>query len=132
MKTTIDHAINFNGRTFLKAAVPSYVLPTLMSFTAGYLRHDSALMQASYTAIAIPSLVSALLSYALLWQLEIHQLFIPNKVRRTILVSMLMLLVGLLFVYVTGLRSEAFNICSSAFLGAALTTWNQPITKVEK
>ena len=118
---------NFNLRALLLASVPAYVFPSLMSGISGIILQKSDLIQASYTTIGISSLVSTLLSFAILWQLELKQILVQQKLVRSLLIIMLMMSLGVLVTWIFQLQSQYFNITFSAFLGAAILTVRQPV-----
>lgn len=127
MKNTSPLSSAFNLRSLIAAAVPSYVFPTLMSFLSGYFLQKAELMAASYTTIGLSSLVSTLLSFMILWQLELRQVLVQNKWIRSMLIILLMISLGALCTSILNLRSEYFNIMFSAFLGAAIITIRQKV-----
>lgn len=118
---------SFNLRSLLLASVPAYVFPSLMSGISGIILQKSDLIQASYTTIGISSLVSTLLSFAILWQLELKQILVEQKLLRSLLIIMLMMSLGLLTTWIFQLQSQYFNITFSAFLGATILTIRQPV-----
>lgn len=119
---------NFNLRALLLTAVPSYVFPALMSGISGIFLQKNELIQASYTTIGISSLLSTLLSFAILWQLELKQILIQQKLLRSLLIVLLMMSLAVLITWMLQLQSQYFNITFSAFLGAAITTIRQPLS----
>lgn len=127
----INHSINYNKKTFLKTIIPAYFFPAIMSFISGYFRDDLSLMRDSYSYIALTSLIAAIVTYLLLWICEVQQTFPSNKIIRTLCVSLIMLSLGISIAILLKLNDQLFNIGLSSFLGAAITTWNQPITKCE-
>lgn len=118
---------NFNLRSLLLATVPSYVFPALMSGISGIVLQKSELIQASYTTIGISSLLSTLLSFGILWQLELRQILVQQKLVRSLLIILLMMSLGMLTAWIFQLQSEYFNITFSAFLGATILTIRQPL-----
>ncbi len=127
MKNHPQFISSFNLRSLAAAAIPSYVFPTVMSFLSGYFLHKSELMSASYTTIGLSSLVSTVLSFLLLWQFELKQILVSNKLIRSLLIIGLMVSLGAFFTSILNLPSEAFNIVFSAFLGAAIITIRQKV-----
>jgi len=127
MKNTNSLPSAFNFRSLVLAAVPSYVFPTLMSFLSGYFLQKTELMTASYTTIGLSSLVSTLLSFMILWQLELKQILVQNKWVRALLIILLMISLGAFCASLLDLPSEYFNITFSAFLGAAIITIRQKV-----
>ncbi|PKV51024.1 hypothetical protein ATE84_3093 [Aquimarina sp. MAR_2010_214] len=132
MKNNPNKTSNFNTKTFLFACIPSYIFPAVMSWVSGWFMNNPEIMQASYTTIAIPSLIAACLSYMLLWSMEKLQFFPANKFIRTILLVIVMVLLSLITIELAYLKSEIFNILFSTILGTAITTWRQPISKIKK
>ena len=127
MKNTNSLPSAFNFRSLVLAAVPSYVFPTLMSFLSGYFLQKTELMTASYTTIGLSSLVSTLLSFMILWQLELKQILVQNKWVRALLIILLMISLGAFCASLLDLPSEYFNITFSVFLGAAIITIRQKV-----
>lgn len=132
MKSNLHKSTNFNTKAFLFASIPSYIFPVAMSWISGWFMNDSGVMQASYTTIAIPSLIAALLSYILLWGMEKLQFFPENKFTRTILLVIVMICMALITIELAYLKPETFNILFSTILGTTITTWRQPISKIKK
>lgn len=122
----------FNLRSLIAAAVPAYVFPALMSFISGFFLQKNALMAASYTTIGLSSLLSTVFSFIILWQFELRQILVQNRMIRSILIILLMMSLGILCVSIFRLQSELFNITFSAFLGAAILTIRQQVKKYEK
>jgi H+/Cl- antiporter ClcA len=120
---------NFNTKRLVSAVVPSYVSPAIMSFIPGYLLNKSDLMSASYTTIAIPSLIASLLTYFLLWRMEVAQNFPSNKIVRTLIMAVTMVTLGFLAILAFGLQTDTLNIIPSCFLGAVITTLTQKMSK---
>lgn len=127
MKNTSPPPSTFNLRSLVAAAVPSYVFPTLMSFLSGYFLQKAELMAASYTTIGLSSLVSTLLSFMILWQLELRQVLVQNKWVRSLLIISLMISLGAFCAAILNLPSEYFNMMFSAFLGATIITIRQKV-----
>ncbi|WP_103068499.1 hypothetical protein [Aquimarina sediminis] len=128
MKNKISKLNNFNIKAFLFAIIPSYIFPSGMSWVSGWIMDNIQLMQASYTTIAIPSLLAALLAYSLLYTMEKFQFFPVNRLIRTLLLSLITVCLSLIIIEITSLHSESFNILLSSILGSAITTWRQPIS----
>jgi H+/Cl- antiporter ClcA len=123
---------NFNTKRLVSAVVPSYVFPTIMSFIPGYLLNKSDLMSASYTTIAIPSLIVSLLTYFLLWRMEVVQSFPSNILVRTLLMAVTMVTLGFLTILTFGFQTDTLDIIPSCFLGAVITTLTQKMSKQNK
>ncbi|WP_074406485.1 MULTISPECIES: hypothetical protein [Aquimarina] len=132
MKDNLHKSTNFNTKAFLLASIPSYIFPAAMSWISGWFMNNSEVMQASYTTIAFPSLISSILSYILLWYMEKLQFFPTNKFIRTILLVIIMVCLALTTIELTYLKPETFNILFSTTLGTTITTWRQPIFKIKK
>lgn len=112
----------FNLRSLILAVVPAYVFPTLMSFVSGFFLQKNDLMVASYSSIGLSSLLSTLFSFMLLWQFELRQILVQNKLIKSLLIIILMISLGTFCVSLFEWQSERFNITLSAFLGAAIVT----------
>jgi hypothetical protein len=123
-----QHPNNFNGKRLFFVTVPSYVFPAIMSFLPGYFLNKPDLMRASYSTIALPSLITSLLTYIVLWQMEKRQIFPNNKLVRALLMLLLMFPLGFIAMIIFGLQSDAINILPSVFLGAILTSLTQSMT----
>lgn len=122
---------DFNMRSLIISAVPSYIFPVLMSFISGYFLQKNELMIASYTTIGLSSLLSTVFSFIILWQFESRQILIQNKLIRSMLIILLMISLGILYTAIFKLESERFNITFSAFLGAAILMIRQHVKKHE-
>lgn len=131
MKAINKNQNNFNAKRLVAATIPSYIFPAVMSFIPGYLLNKPDLMQASYTTIAVSSLLSSLLTFILLWRMEVTQKYPSNKIVRTLLMAFIMVSLGILTIYAFGLQTEALNILPSTFLGAVVTTLTQTMTKLK-
>ncbi len=102
-----------------------------MSFTSGYFLNKPDLMRASYSTIATPSLIASLLTFILLWRMEAAQKFPANKIVRALFMVIATVTLGFMAILCFGLQENAFDILSSSFLGAVITTLTQPMTKLK-
>ena len=131
MKDRNNFASAFNLRSLVAAAIPAYVFPTVMSFISGFFLQKTELMTASYTTIGLSSLLSTIFSFIIIWQFELRQILVQNKLTRSLLIIVLMISLGLFCTYLFNLQSERFNITFSAFLGAAILTIRQQVKSYE-
>lgn len=118
---------DFSLRLLMVAAIPAYVFPALMSFISAFVLQKTDLMMASYTTIGLSSLLSTILSFIILWQFELRQIFVRKKWVGSLLIILLMIGLGMLCTSLFKLQSERFNIITSAFLGATILTIRQHI-----
>ncbi|QQD12167.1 hypothetical protein [Sphingobacterium sp. UDSM-2020] len=118
---------DFSLRLLMFAAIPAYVFPALMSFISAFVLQKTDLMMASYTTIGLSSLLSTILSFIILWQFELRQIFVRKKWVGSLLIILLMIGLGMLCTSLFKLQSERFNIITSAFLGATILTIRQHI-----
>ncbi len=118
---------DFSLRLLIVAAIPAYVFPALMSFISAFVLQKTDLMMASYTTIGLSSLLSTILSFIILWQFELRQIFVRKKWVGSLLIILLMIGLGMLCTSLFKLQSERFNIITSAFLGATILTIRQHI-----
>lgn len=118
----------FSLKTLILSALPAYIFPTVMSFLPGYIMHKTDLMMASYSTIGLSSLISTIISFILLWQCEQKQILVYNKLIRSILIIVLMVVLGALCAYSLNMPTEYFNIMLSAFIGATIITIRQKVT----
>ncbi|MCS3556434.1 MULTISPECIES: hypothetical protein [unclassified Sphingobacterium] len=118
---------DFSLRLLMVAAIPAYVFPALMSFISAFVLQKTDLMMASYTTIGLSSLLSTILSFIILWQFELRQIFVRKKWVGSLLIILLMIGLGMLCTSLFKLQSERFNIITSAFLGATIITIRQHI-----
>lgn len=132
MKKNNANSANFNIKSVLFAIVPSYLFPAAMSFTSGWFLQDTQLMQASVTTIAIPSCLAAIFSLILLWQMQIHQAYPVSRIVRTLMLTFLVTLLIGAIAWNTPFQYDIANIILSATIGAAITTWRQPLLKPEE
>jgi magnesium-transporting ATPase (P-type) len=102
-----------------------------MSWVSGWFMKNNELMQASYTTIAITSLLATIICYTLLWIMQKLQFFPANKFIRTLILTLIIVCIALIIINFTALKSEAFNILVSSILGSSITTWKQPISKTK-
>jgi hypothetical protein len=121
------NATRMSIRALLFAVVSSYVFPAAMSWVAGWWLNDAAIQKASLTTISIPSCIAAFFSFILLWQMQLHQITLVNKMIRTATLVVIMSCASALIAWCTGFQSEILNIVLSSAIGAAITTWRQPI-----
>jgi hypothetical protein len=127
MKNNHVNATRMSIRALLFAVVSSYVFPAAMSWVSGWLLNDAELQKASITTIAIPSCIAAFFSFILLWQMQLHQITLVNKMIRTATLVVIMSCASALIAWGTGFQSEIWNIVLSSAIGAAITTWRQPM-----
>ncbi|MCW2259839.1 MULTISPECIES: hypothetical protein [Sphingobacterium] len=118
---------DFSLRLLIFSAIPAYVFPALMSFISAFVLQKTDLMMASYTTIGLSSLLSTILSFIILWQFELRQIFVRKKWVGSLLIILLMIGLGMLCTSLFKLQSERFNIITSAFLGATILTIRQHI-----
>lgn len=118
---------DFSLRLLMVAAIPAYVFPALMSFIPAFFLQKTDLMMASYTTIGLSSLLSTILSFIILWQFELRQIFVRKKWVGSLLIILLMIGLGMFCTSLFKLQSERFNIITSAFLGATILTIRQHI-----
>ncbi|MBB2951325.1 hypothetical protein [Sphingobacterium sp. JUb56] len=118
---------DFSLRLLMVAAIPAYVFPALMSFISAFVLQKTDLMMASYTTIGLSSLLSTILSFIILWQFELRQIFVRKKWVGSLLIILLMIGMGMLCTSLFKLQSERFNIITSVFLGATILTIRQHI-----
>lgn len=114
---------NFTTKAFLLAAIPAYFFPSVMSWFSGWIFNNPILMKASYTSIAIPSLVATIIVYLLLQQMEFVQKFPKNKYVRIMVMTVLMVVFSLIIIKLTNLEAYMLDIIPSSILGAIITTW---------
>lgn len=122
MKNRNNPSSGFNLRSMVVAVVPSYVFPALMSFMSGFFLKKTDLMMASYTTIGLSSMLSTIFSFIILWQFESRKIFAQNKWKRSLLIILLMIGLGMLCTSIFKLQSERFNIIVSSLLGATILT----------
>ncbi len=123
---------NFNYKTFLRAIIPAYAFPAVMSGIPGVIMEDTKLMHASYTSIAIPSVIAAFICFFILWRMEIKQVFPKTKLIRTIILIIPLMTLALITIWLGDLQEISFNILLSTLIGSAVTTWMQPMSELKK
>ncbi|OCK42887.1 hypothetical protein BA195_08245 [Tenacibaculum soleae] len=114
---------NFTTKAFLLAAIPAYFFPLVMSWFSGWILNNPILMKASYTSIAIPSLVATIIVHLLLQQMKFVQKFPKNKYVRIMVMTVLMVVFSLVIIKLTNLEAYMLDIIPSSILGAIITTW---------
>lgn len=120
---------NFTAKTFLSLAIPAYIFPALMSWMSGWFFKNMVLMKASFVTIAIPSLVATIITYLLLWQMEVQQKQLYKKYVRVLFMTMLMVVLAIMVIQLFNLKNFMFDILVSTVLGTVITTWKLPIKK---
>ena len=127
MIRTSEH---FNLTTLLKAILPAYIFPALMAGTSGLLLNDMLLVNASYTSIAIPSFLSALFCFLLLWKFDKEKKLPEKKVLRIVMCLGISLFIAAGLIYSLNLHALMFDIILSTCIGSVITVWRQPIEKI--
>lgn len=121
---------DFGWAAFFKAIIPSYIVPLVMSFQGGYFSNNAALMKASYSTIAIPSLLSTVICFLLLKQFQKNQFLIINKIVLAFILSLVIGLIVFIAIVVLRLQVYAFDIMPSAMLGPIIATLTNPLKKI--
>ncbi len=111
----------FNTSAFLKIGLASYFFPFISSVLPGYFFDQPELMQASYSTIAIPSLLATLLCFVLLWQFQKRNILALNKFVMTFFLCLLVVLLSLFTIYIFQLQAATWNIVVSALIGTVIT-----------
>lgn len=122
----------FGTSQFLKASLPSYFAPMLSAGIPAYFLEKDELLHASYSTIALPSLIATIICFLLLAQFQKRQIFLFSRLTTAILLGFLMLGLSGIIVSLFGLQSEALTICFSAFIGAAIVSFTTPAKKINK
>jgi hypothetical protein len=121
---------DFGWASFLKATVPSYFVPLVMSFQGGYFSKNHDLMRASYSTIATPSLLSTAFCFLLLMQFQKHQIMMINKFALALTLSLAMGLIAFQAIAIFGLQAFILDIVPSSMLGAIVATLTNPLKKI--
>ena len=121
----------FGVKQFLKAAIPSYVAPLISPGLPAYFLNKQELLQASYSSIALSSLIATILSFIILSQFQKRQVLLFNRFKMTAILGLSMVIVAVLVVIFLGLQSSASNIVPSVFIGAAIVALTNPLKKNE-
>lgn len=119
----------FNKSSFLKLAIPSYLIPLAFSGTSGLLLNKPELIKASYSTIALASLLATVACFTLLWQLQKRQLFLVNRFIMTLILVLLMVFLSLGIIYGLRLEKYIWDILPSVIIGSAIVTLTQPLKK---
>ncbi|OJJ20175.1 hypothetical protein BKI52_17025 [marine bacterium AO1-C] len=122
---------SFNQSAFLKAAIPSYFGPFIMSGLPGYFLNNPVLMKASYSTIALPSLIATIISFVLLWQFQKQQVLLINRFLLAFMMGMGMSVLALFYVLLFNMQAYKFDIIPSAFIGGAIVALTNRIGKVD-
>ena len=127
----INSIPSFDRKAFVKAAFPSYFFPMVMSFTGGYFSNNQTLMKASYSTIALPSLLVTILCFVLLWQFQKRQLFIMHRLLMAFFLSVLMIVLALFVIWLCNLQAFMYDILPSTLIGVVLLSLMKPLKKIE-
>ncbi|MEN0002794.1 MAG: hypothetical protein AAF798_01575 [Bacteroidota bacterium] len=120
----------FGRKQFLKAALPSYFAPWITPGLPAYFMGNEELLRASYTSIAIPSLLATIICFFILAYFQRKQIFLLHRFRMVFLLGIPMILLALLLVYLLNLEAYTFDIVLSAFIGTAIVTLTNPLQKI--
>jgi len=120
----------FNSSAFLKAIIPSYFFPFVSSGLPGYFLDKSDLMHASYSTIALPSLLATMFCFALLSLFQKRQIFLFNRPTMTFILGLLVVLLATIITSIFQLETVIWNIVPSAFIGAAIVTMTKPLVNI--
>ena len=113
--------MNLNTFThLLKSTLPAYFFPALMAGTSGILLNDSTLVHASYSAIAIPSFIAAIISCLLIHLYE--KKTILKKAKRVVLNIAVIMCLNLILLNSLPLQKYQYDILISSFIGALITS----------
>ncbi len=118
---------SFSTVSFFKAALPSYFFPFMCSGLSGYFLDKPDLMNASYTTIAIPSLLATVFSFAILAYFQKRGILLIHKFKMTLLLSSVLTILAFLVIYTFQLERETGDIITSTVLGTAILTLTKPI-----
>lgn len=125
-----DHKTQqFSTAAFFKAALPSYFFPLVSAGLPGYFLDKPALMHASYSTIAVPSLLATILCFGLLRLFKKKQIFLFNRIRMTFYLGAIMILLSICATYIFQLQDAFLNIVPSAFIGTAIVVMTNPLNK---
>lgn len=122
----------FGVRQFFKIAIPSYLFPLVFSGLPGYLLNKQELMQASYSTIALPSLLATSLCFLLLAQFQRRQVFLLPRIQIAIVFVLFTICLSCLVIGIFKLHTEYLNIVPSACIGAAVVSMSKPLKKTHE
>lgn len=110
----------FRGNQLLKMSIPAYFFPAISAGCGAWITGDSALLYASVTSIAIPSLVATVVSFALLYSCRNY--YRNGRASWPLLLSVLLTVLGgaILLIQVMNWWSMALDILLSSTIGAVL------------
>ncbi|MEL6918470.1 MAG: hypothetical protein AAFO99_12155 [Bacteroidota bacterium] len=126
---TENKTSRFTTSGFLKAIVPSYFFPFVSSGLSGYLLNKPALIHASYSTIALPSLLATALCFGILWFFQEKQILLLNRFAMTLILGVSMTLLAVLNIHIFELQAATWNIVLSALLGTAIVVMTKPLKK---
>ncbi len=122
---------NFTIKTFLAATLPAYIFPALMSWGAGWLMENEVLMASSFVSIALPSLVATIVTYVILWQMEVQEKGMKNKYIKTSIILGITIGIAFAIILLFHWQRFIFDIIFSTMLGTVITAWRLPVKQNE-
>ena len=119
----------FSKEAFLKSAFPAYFFPLIMSGGPAYFLNKPELLKASYSTIALPSLIATVICFFLLKYLKEKQLFMLHRIVISLLLVVVIGVLSLLTIQIFNLWSYLLDILPSAGLGAGIIGMTKPLKK---
>ena len=119
----------FSKEAFLKSAFPAYFFPLIMSGGPAYFLNKPELLKASYSTIALPSLIATVICFFLLKYLKEKQLLLFHRVLITLFLIVSIGILSLLIIQIFDLWTYLLDILPSAALGAGIIGMTKPLKK---
>jgi len=118
--------------TLFKLVISSYFLPLLISGTSGFFLNKPELLRASYSTIALPSLIATIICLVLLFQLQKNQLLLLNRRAIASLLGLIISVLTFLVILLFQLQHYLLDILPSAVIGAIVVGFNHPFQSSKK
>lgn len=119
----------FSKQAFLKSALPAYFFPLIMSGGPAYFLNKPELLKASYSTIALPSLIATVICFFLLKYLKEKQLLLLHRIVISLLLIVSIGALSLLIIQIFDLWTYLLDILPSAALGAGIIGMTKPLKK---
>lgn len=130
MSENINETNQFSQSAFFKSILPAYFFPLIMSGGPGYILDKPQLLKASYSSIALPSLIATIICFLLLKYLSKKQIFLLKRIPCSAFLILIIGLLSLLTINLFGLYQYLLDIIPSALIAAIIIGMTKPLNKI--